>query len=473
MDISPEPQSADLLVQHALIVAQDAERRVIEDGALAVREGRILAIGPTAELAPRFSAGRVLEGGGRALFPGLVNTHTHLFQSAVKGLGEDMGVEAWVRAVTLPTARAMSPEEVYLTSLVCCLENLRSGATSVVDFHYPVKDAALHEAVLRAMIDSGLRGRYSRMVNDAGAQAGIIPELIQPADEALAHAGELVDRYQGAGGGRIQVGLSVGSIWGISEAGLRATRHLADERRLPITMHINESRYDNVSALERFGRATIPMLAHTGLLGPDLLAVHCVHMTDEDIALFVQHDVKVSYNAVSNMYLGSGIPPIIKMERAGLTISIATDGAGSNNCQDMLETLKFSALLQKAAAEDASVVRAQTAVDWATRGGAHSMGLAAEIGSLEPGKKADFFLVDPFTPKATPVHDPVATLVYSAGQANVATVVVDGQVVLKDGVFENLDEPALLREAQRAAQALARRSGTEHLLDRRSRWRPL
>lgn len=474
MDNAVTPQPADLLVQHALVITQDAQRRFIEDGALAIRDGRLLAVGPTAEVAPRFAARRLLEGAGRALFPGLVNTHTHLFQSAVKGLGEDMGVEAWVRAVTFPTARAMTPEDVYLTSLVCCLENLRSGATSLVDFHYPVKDPALHEAVLRAMLDSGLRGRYSRMVNDTGAAAGIIPELIQPAPEALAHAEALADRYHGAGGGRIQVGLSVGSIWGVSEAGLRATRQLADRRQLPITMHINESRYDNASAVERFGRGTIPMLAHTGLLGPDLLAVHCVHMTDADIALFVEHAVKISYNAVSNMYLGSGIPPIVKMARAGLTISLATDGAGSNNCQDMLETLKFSALLQKAAAEDASVVLAQTALDWATLGGAQALGLAAEIGSLEPGKRADFFLVDPYTPKATPVHDPIATLVYSAGQANVATVVVDGQVLLEDGVFKHLDEPALLRETQRAAQKLAQRSGTEQLLDRRAgRWRPL
>ncbi len=474
MDRAIPPQAADLLVTHALIVTQDARRRIIADGALAVRDAKVVAVGPTAEVTAQFSASRTLAGQGRALFPGLVNTHTHLFQSAVKGLGEDMGVEAWVRAVTFPTARSMNPDEVYLAALVSGLENLRSGATTLVDFHYPVRDPALHEAVLRALLDSGLRGRYSRMVNDTGAEAGIIPELIQPADEALAHAGELADRYHGAGSGRIQVGLSVGSIWGVSEAGLRATRQLADQRHLPITMHINESRYDNASALERFGRGTVPMLAHTGLLGPDLLAVHCVHMTDEDIALFVEHAVKISYNAVSNMYLGSGIPPIVKLARAGLTISLGTDGAGSNNCQDLLETLKFSALLQKAAAEDASVVLAQTALDWATRDGAQALGLAAQIGSLEPGKQADFFLVDPYTPKATPVHDPIATLVYSAGQANVATVVVDGRVLLEDGVFQNLDEPALLREAQRAAQRLAQRAGTEHLLDQRAgRWRPL
>jgi 5-methylthioadenosine/S-adenosylhomocysteine deaminase len=465
-------QNVDLLVQHALVITQNEQREVIEDGALAVLGGRLAAVGPTAGVAAQFTAPKIIDARRRALFPGLVNTHTHLFQAAVKGLGEDMGVEQWVQAVTFPTAVTMSPEEVYLLSLVSCLEILRSGATTVVDFMYPVSDPALHEAVIRALLDSGLRGRYSRMVNDTGEQAGILPQLIQPADEALAHAAELIERYHGGGNDRMEVGLSVGSVWGITESGLQATRRFADEYHAPITMHINESKYDNASARERFGRATVPMLAHTGLLGPDLLAVHCVHMTDEDIALFARHDVKISYNAVSNMYLGSGIPPMIKLAQAGLAISLGTDGAGSNNNQDMLETLKFSALLQKVAAEDASVVRAQTAVDWATRGGAKALGLEAEIGSLEPGKRADFFLVDPYTPKATPVHDPLATLVYSAGQANVVTTVVDGQVLLEDGVFQQLDEAAVLLEAQRAAQNLARRSGTEKLLEKRARWRP-
>ncbi len=465
-------QDIDLVVQHALVVTQNEQREVIEDGALAVLGGRLTAVGATTEIAAQFAASKTIDARGRALFPGLVNTHTHLFQAAVKGLGEDMGVEQWVQAVTFPTAVTMSPEEVYLLSLVSCLEILRSGATTVVDFMYPVSDPALHEAVIRALLDSGLRGRYSRMVNDTGEQAGILPQLIQPADEALAHAAELIERYHGAGNDRMEVGLSVGSVWGITESGLQATRRFADEHHAPITMHINESKYDNASARERFRRATVPMLAHTGLLGPDLLAVHCVHMTDEDIALFARHDVKISYNAVSNMYLGSGTPPMIKLAQAGLTISLGTDGAGSNNNQDMLETLKFSALLQKVAAEDASVVRAQTAVDWATRGGAKALALEAEIGSLEPGKRADFFLVDPYTPKATPVHDPLATLVYSAGQANVVTTVVDGQVLLEDGVFQQLDEAAVLLEAQRAAQNLARRSGTEKLLEKRARWRP-
>jgi 5-methylthioadenosine/S-adenosylhomocysteine deaminase len=367
----------------------------------------------------------------------------------------------------------MSAEETYLAALVSCLENLRSGATTVVDFMYPVRAPALHEAVIRAMSDSGVRGRYSRCVNDFGADYGFVPGLIEPADAALAHAAELRARFDGSADGRITVGLSIAVIWGVTEAGIRAIRRAADDWHMPITMHVNESPFDNATSLQRFGRATVPMLADTGLLGPDLLAVHCVHMTDEDIGLFVEHGVSVSYNPVSNMYLGSGIAPITRLAEAGLAIGLATDGAGSNNSQDMLEALKFGALLQKVAARDASVVRAQTALDWATRGGAKAAGLDGEIGSVEPGKKADFFLLDSFTAKATPVHDPLATLVYSAGEANVATTVVGGRVLLEDGVFCHLDEPAILREAQRAARRLSERAGTVRLLTNRVRWRPI
>jgi len=464
---------ADLLIRHVLIITQDDQRRVIDDGALVVVGNRIAALGPTAEIDAAYTAARVIDAAGRALFPGLLNIHTHLFQAAVKGLGEDMPVEQWVNAVTFPTVRVIEPEEAYLLSMVSCLENLRSGATTVMDFMYSMRDPALHEAVIQALLDSGLRGRYTRTVVDAGEKMGVPQEMRQPAEEALMHAKALQARWSGAGNGRLDIGLAIGVIWGMTEAGLRATRRVADETGMTITMHVNESPFDNVMAQETWGRNTIPMLAETGVLGPNFIAVHCVHMTDEDIALFARHRVPIAYNAVSNMYLGSGIAPIVRLEEAGLPIGIATDGSGSNNCQDMLETLKFSALLQKVGRMDPSCVLAQRALDWATRGGAQALGLANQIGSLAPGMKADFFLVNPFTPKATPVHDPVATLVYSAGQANVETVVVDGRVLMEGGVFVHLDEAQLLRDAQRAAQNLARRAGTEKLLETRGKWRPV
>jgi 5-methylthioadenosine/S-adenosylhomocysteine deaminase len=466
-------QDVDLVVRHALIITQDDQRTVIENGALAADDGAIVALSSCGAIDAAYRGRTVLDAGGKALFPGLLNIHTHLFQSAVKGLGEDMAVEQWVQAVTFPTAAALTPRDAYLLAMVSCLENLRSGATTVVDFMYPLQDPALHEAVIQAMIDSGVRGRYSRTVNDAGAAMGVLPALIAPAEETVAHAAALQRRYAGAGEGRIDIGLAIGVIWGMTEGGLRAVRAAADATGMPITMHVNETPFDNLSSVGRFGRGTVPMLAHTGVLGPDFLAVHCVHMAETDIALFARYGAAVAYNAVSNMYLGSGIPPIGALAAAGLAVGIATDGSGSNNCQDMLETLKFSALLQKVAAQNAGVVTAQTALDWATRGGAAAIGLDARVGSLAVGKQADFFLLDPYTPKAVPVHDPVATLVYSAGQPNVDTVVVRGKVLLAGGVFRHLDEPALLREAQAAAADLARRAGTERLLERRARWRPV
>uniref|UniRef100_A0A7C1FUP7 Amidohydrolase n=1 Tax=Caldilinea aerophila TaxID=133453 RepID=A0A7C1FUP7_9CHLR len=466
-------QKVDLFIRHALVVTQDDQRRILEDGALAVKADRIAALGPTAEMDAVFTADRVIDASGRALFPGLVNIHTHLFQSAVKGLGEDMPVEQWVQAVTFPTARVINPEEAYLLSLVSCLENLRSGATTVMDFMYSLDNPALHDAVIQAILDSGLRGRYTRTIVDSGEEMGIPAVMRQPVKEALAHARTLQNRYNGAGDGRLDIGLAIGVIWAITEPGLRAVRRCADETGMTITMHVNETLFDNVAAQQRWGRATIPMLFETGVLGPDFIAVHCVHMTDEDIELFVRRNVAVAYNPVSNMYLGSGIAPIVQLARQGLRIGLATDGSGSNNCQDMLETLKFGALLQKVGHMDPSCVVAQQALDWATRGGAAALGLADQIGSLAPGKKADFFLVTPFTAKATPVHDPVATLVYSAGQPNVEMVVVNGRILMENGVFTHLNETQILHDAQRAAQNLARRAGTEKLLERRGKWRPV
>lgn len=295
-------QQADLLVRHALLITQDANRRTIDDGALAVVGNRIAALGPSDEIDAAYRASHVIDADGRALFPGLLNVHTHLFQSAVKGLGENMAVEQWVQAVTFPTAQALTPEDAYLAAMVSCLENLRSGATTVVDFMYPLRDPALHEAVIQAMIDSGLRGRYTRTINDSGAAAGVLPALIQPAKESLAHAKALQRQYDGAANGRIDIGLAIGVIWGMTAEGLVAVRRMADQTGMRITMHVNESPFDNLSAREHFGCNTVPMLAKCGLLGPDFLAVHCVHMTDEDLRLFVDHQVPVAYNAVSNMY---------------------------------------------------------------------------------------------------------------------------------------------------------------------------
>jgi 5-methylthioadenosine/S-adenosylhomocysteine deaminase len=207
-------------------------------------------------------------------------------------------------------------------------------------------------------------------------------------------------------------------------------------------------------------------MEEAGFLKPEVLAIHCVDLDDQDIELLARHDVKVSYNPISNMYLGSGVAPVTKMQKAGITISLGVDGAGSNNSQDMLETLKIAALLQKVDARDASIVDAQQVLDWATRGGARAIGLEKEIGSLEVGKRADLFVVAPNTAKIVPIHDPIATLVYSCGEENVVMTIANGKILMRDRVIQHYDEQEIIQNCQQAALALAERCGSNSRIKR-------
>ncbi len=457
----------DLLVVHGTIVTQNDVREVIEDGAIAIRGDRIVDIGPTAELTAQYSVAETLDVQGGAVFPGLINTHTHLFQTGVKGLGEDMPVQDWVEVVTAPTAIHISPEEMYLFCLTGCLEQIHCGVTTVIDMSYAAHTFALHDANIKAMTDSGLRSRYTTIISDFGEEYGVLPELIKPIEQFLAEYDQLLDKYPASD--QLAVWLAIGAPWTVTDQGLIEAREFTRRAGIPMVMHLNENEVDNALSQERHGKNMIPYLADVGFLGPDLLAIHCVDTDDTDIELFVKNEVKVCYNPVSNMYLGSGIAPIIQMIEAGLTVCIGTDGAGSNNSQDMIESLKMGALLQKVAAKDASVVDAQMALDWATCEAAKVMGLSDDIGSLEVGKKADMFVLSPNSAKIVPVHDPVATLVYSSGEENVVTTIASGKILMKDRIIQHIDETDILQQCQAAAINLADKCGSNRKLKRH--WR--
>jgi 5-methylthioadenosine/S-adenosylhomocysteine deaminase len=357
---------------------------------------------------------------------------------------------------------------MYLFCLTGCLEQIQCGVTTLIDMSYAAHTFALHDANIKAMTDSGLRSRYSTIISDFGLDYGVLPELIKPIDQFLEEYVRLQDKYPASD--LLAVWLAIGAPWTVTDEGIKKTRAFANRTGTPIIMHINENEVDNKLSQERYGKNIVPYLADVGFLGADLLAIHCVVTDDTDIELYVKHDVKISYNPVSNMYLGSGIAPIMQMAEAGLTICIGTDGAGSNNSQDMIESLKFAALLQKVAARDASVIDAQTILDWATRDAARVVGLSDEIGSLEVGKKADMFVLTPNSAKIVPVHDPVTTLVYSSGEENVTTTIVGGKILMRDRIIQHMDEEDLLWRCQQAALNLADRCGSNSKLARF--WRP-
>ncbi len=455
---------ADLLIAGGTVVTQNPRRDIIGVGAVAVSGAEIVDVGPADILQARYEARRTIDARGQFVFPGLINTHTHLFQTFIKGLGQGLSLYEWVDSIAAPSTVEMTNREGYLSALLGGLEALHCGTTTVLDFMYSMPATHLYREVARAFTDLGLRGVLGLGLMETGEQHDLSPCQFRPVSEALAEWESLAVELSTS---LISPALAPEIAFGITRSGLEQIRRFASDRQMLITIHINEVDDDDRAMVADHGIRCVPFLERIGFWGPDVLAVHCVKMTPEDIAILARHDVKLSHNPVSNMYLGVGTAPIAQMAAAGLTVSLATDGAGSNNSQDMLEVLKCAGLMHRLSAQDAGATNAAMILDMATLGGAKAIGQSNRLGSIEVGKQADLFLFDPLHPKATPVLDPVSTLVFSSGAESITTTIAAGKVLLDNGRVTSVDERALLAECQTAAWDLARRVGTtRHLPER-------
>lgn len=438
----------------------DESRTVIDSGAIAIKDSIITDIGKEAEFAHKHKYTRIIDAQGKVVTPGFVNTHTHMFQGLLKGLGDDRVLVDWFRKVTGPSAANLTPEDCSASAMLGCLEAIRSGATTVLDFMYPHHRNDLSEPIIKAMIDSGIRGVYCRGFIDRGEEEGVPKQIIEESNEALMDCRQLHSRFDGTAQGRINVWVAPCMIWTQSEEGLKATRELANETGMKITIHIAETNYEVENANLRFGMSELPYLSKIGFLGSDVLAVHCVNLNQRDIRILRHFDIKVSHNPISNMYLSSGVAPVPEMLLAGITVGLATDGPASNNNQNIIQTLKFAALLQKVATKDPTVITAEKVLEMATIDGAKALGMEKQIGSIEVGKKADIVIIDLNNPFAAPVHNPVSSLVYASTGCEVDTVIIDGEIIMEYGKLLTMDEELIINTANNAANDLAKRSGT-------------
>lgn len=461
---------ADLVLVHGVVVTVNPGRDVIFDGGMAVAGGRILAVGSSAEIesawgvraaaAAGVPAPEVVDLKGKVLFPGFVNTHNHLFQTLLKGLGDDMVLKDWLATMTFPAATHLTPDECHAAATLGILEGIRSGMTCELDYMYAHPRAGLDEPIIEAMSSCGVRGVYGYGAIDTGLDFGVDPGLVCRREDVVAQLDRLCGAYDGSADGRIRVWAAPAALWSNTEGMLRDLYDVVNAHGDGITIHVSETPFDREATVAGHGLAGVPCLEKLGVCGPNVLMVHCVWLTDEDIALAAEHDLKVSHNPVSNMYLASGIAPIPKMLAAGVTVGLGVDGAASNNGQDMIELMKSAALLQKVGTRDPVSMTAEKALEMATIDGARALGMEDEIGSLEPGKRADFCVFDPYaSPKSIPMHNPVSDLVYSSTMRNITDVAVDGRFLLRDGEFTLVDEDAALREGQRAAERLCEESG--------------
>ncbi len=443
----------DLLIANAHIVTMDDHQRQLPKGAVAVAGPRILAVGETDAISRNFTASRVIDAHGKVLLPGFINSHTHLFQGLLKGLGDGLDLLTWINKITGPAVLAMSYEDAYLGAMASCIENLLSGSTTVVEFMYGHTDHGIYEPIAQAMLDSGVRGVLGRGLSDTGVELGIRPELLEPAEAGLTNIAQLFDRYHGRDG-RLYISVAVGVVWAMTLEGLLQVREFATEMGVRIQIHLNEYPVDDENCLLRFGKRTVPFLHDLKFLGPDVLAAHCVHISSEDVAMMSATGMAVSHNPVSNMYLGAGIMPLSEMVEADIPVGLATDGSASNNAQNMFETIKMAVLLQRLRHRATTVMDAYKGLWMATRGGARAIGMEDSLGSIEPGKLADLVLIDLDRPNTVAHHDPVTSIVYSGTPLNVDTVFVGGRVVVEEGRFVLGDQQDIYHRTQKAAERL-------------------
>lgn len=448
----------DLLIKNAIIVTVNPARDVLFGGAMAVDKGKILELGKSEELERKYSScARTIDASGKAVFPGFVNTHNHLFQTLLKGLGDDMVLSDWLRTMTFPAARYLTPEDCYDAAMLGCTEGIRSGITTMLDYMYPHAVEGLSDSVIQAFKDLKIRGIFGRGCMDCGEEFGVVKEIIQDADTVEKDIVRLFDTYHNTENGRIRIWAAPAALWSASEKLMTMLWRVVNSYHAGLTVHTSETRFDRMATEAHYGCAGTDCLDKLGILGENVLMVHCVYLNEKDIRRAQYYDLKISHNAVSNMYLSSGVAPVPQMLSAGVTVSLGVDGAASNNGQDMLELMKSTALLHKVNTLDPTVITAEKVLEMATIDGARAVGLEQEIGSLEPGKKADFVIFNPYlSPKSVPMHNPVSTLVYSSTMQNIETVAVDGTLILDNGILTVVkDEKKLLEKAQKTAENLA------------------
>ncbi len=445
-----------ILIENGAVITVDDAGHVYNPGYLLLREDRIAAVGAGA--APeelRAQATEVIDASLMAVMPGMVNAHTHLFQTFIRGLADDKPLLDWLKAAIWPVAQALTEEDAYLAAMLGLVENIRGGATSVIDHQYIHTEPGNDDGVFRAAEESGVRFLNAR----GWADMNYHPAFQETPERILAEMERLHARWHGRANGRLRLEFGPLIPWGCSDATMRRTWALAGRWGVGTHIHVAETQAEIDMELASRGLRHIEWLHSLGILSPDVQLVHSVWLTDNELDLIEQSGAVVVHCPVSNMYLASGVARVPEMRRRGIPVALATDGPGSNNNQDMLEVLKTTCLLHKVNSLNAMILLPEDALWMACRGGAAAFGQPDLIGSLEVGKKADVVLVDLNTPLAMPVHKPVSALVYNLAARDVDTVIVDGRVLMRGKQVLVVDEAALLAQARNACARLFARAG--------------
>lgn len=429
-------QQADTIIDARWIIPVEPARQVLDHHSVVIAAGRIAAILPTAEAHARFQAKHtVMLGEQHVLIPGLINLHTHAAMNLMRGLADDLPLMEWLKEHIWPTeSRHVSHRFVRDGTLLACAEMLRGGITCFNDMYF-FPDAAAESA-----LEAGMRAAIGIIALD-------LPTPYASDAGAYLHKGlEMRDRH--AAEPLLSFTLAPHAPYTVSDKTFGKILTYAEQLDLPIHIHLQETQDEIRQSIEQHHLRPVQRLHNLGLLGPNLIAVHAVHMKPDELATLAQQGCHIAHCPTSNLKLASGIAPVTAMLEHGINIGIGSDSAASNNRLDLFQEMRFAALLAKGSSGKADALPAFDALRMATLNGARALGLEEELGSLEPGKAADIVAVNLAGLETLPCYDVVSHLIYAAGREHVTHVWVNGNPVVENNTLLTLDEQQLSAQAR-------------------------
>lgn len=469
------------LLEHAYVVTVDPDRRVLPDGWIQITDDTISALGSAEEPPP--SADEVVDMHGMLVMPGLINGHNHHWASLFKNTGEGLLLEPWLDQVTLPLKKVLTNEDLRAAAYLGAVEQIRTGTTCSLNHAVNENDAESMRATVEPVLDVGIRQLVTKELRDSPQP--VFSDKYPPHDyprtrqEELSLAEELIDKWDGAGG-LIHMGLAIetGANWMLhnstSDEVILEGVDLARRRNLKITNHCSAgTAWLSIKEFrDMTGGGDVDYLVRLGALADNWVLIHCLWLTDREIQHVARSGASAISNPVSNAYSSDGIAPLRQMFEAGVNVGLGSDGAYVNCSMDMVEQMKFAALLQNVIHLDAGFMSAERVIEMATINCARALGLDHLIGSLEVGKRADIVAFDLDKAHATVGNRPISALVFSAHGTDADTVMVNGRFVLRDCALVGFDgEREVLREARRRAADALERAGISHRVA--DAWKPV
>ena len=440
----PEAVSVDLLITGGTIVTMDGDRRILENGYIVVNGDTIRMIGSGYPFVGKGTiiAKQTVDAKGKLILPGFINGHTHVPMTLLRGLHDDVSLDDWLRKYIFPAeAKNVTEDFVRWGTRLAAAEQIRSGVTTFADMYY------FEDAIAEETKATGMRGVLGETFIDFPAPDNKTNAAM------LEYAEKFLKRWQGDP--LIHAATAPHSIYTCSAKTLQDSAALARKYHAPILIHVAEMKKELDDSLKQNGLTPVQYLEKLGVLGPDVLAAHCIFVDEKDRKTLADRQVGCVHNPSSNMMLASGVAPVVEERAAGIAVGLGTDGpAGSNNDLDLMEEMDLAAKLQKITKMDPRALGAKSVVEMATIEGAKALHMEKEIGSLEVGKKADIILISLDEPNAVPMYDVYAQLAYALKGSDVETVVIGGRIVMRDKKLLTLNEPEILAKAREYAKKI-------------------